>query len=91
MAIRLGYIDGLADSLSRRERLERTARIVSGGTCPHALILHPLTATSAAMVKVAYCEKPVNPLTGEHVGGSAFYHRAGTTVWNENTPDAFIE
>jgi hypothetical protein len=73
-------------TLTTRERLERTARIVAGGTCPHARRL--------GAVPAVYCEKPVNPLTGEHIDG-AVYHcgdiEARTVWWLEDDRGASIE
>ena len=75
----------MPDCPTTRERLERTARIVAGGTCPHARRL--------GAVPAVYCEKPVNPLTGEHIDG-AVYHcadEARTVWWLEDDRGAFIE
>jgi hypothetical protein len=74
--------------MTPRERLERTARIVAGGTCPHAFVRKSPSAG------LAYCEKPVNPLTGEHIDG-AVYHcgdmEARTVWWLEDERGAFVE
>ena len=73
-------------SITTRERLQRAARIVAGGNCPHARRLGAAPAV--------YCEKPVNPLTGEHADG-AVYHcgdiEARTVWWLEDGLSAYIE
>ena len=67
-----------------RERLERTARIVAGGTCPHA--------RRCGSVPVIYCDKPVNPITGTHTDGTE-WHRATTwlSAWRDDDAGAFVE
>lgn len=89
MAISLDYIDSLADGLSRRARLERTVRIVSGGNCPHAL-----ARATVKEVSHIYCDKPVDPLTGEHADAVG-HHRgdagARAVRWREDDHGAFIE
>lgn len=78
------------DQRTSRARLERTARIVAGGTCPHA-------KTFGAMPAV-YCDREVDPTTGEHARG--YYHRgqtphplgfAGDVLWEDDDVGAFVE
>ena len=76
-------------SATTRERLERTARIVAGGNCPHAL-------TMFSDGEVVYCDKPVDPLTGDHVDGTCL-HRGNSDLlpiavrWHEDSIGAFVE
>lgn len=75
-------------SVTTRERLERTARIVTGGACPHA--------KKFGAASVVYCDKPVDPLTGDHVDGLGL-HRGDSDLlpvavrWHEDSIGAFIE
>ena len=77
-------------STATRERLERTARIVAGGTCPHAL-----ARASVKTVWATYCDKAVDPLTGDHVDGTRSHQGdSGLSVptrWYEDDPGALIE
>jgi len=76
-------------STTTRERLERTARIVTGGACPHA--------KKFGAVSVVYCDKPVDPLTGDHVDGIRLHrgepdYMIGVGVrWHEDSIGAFVE
>jgi hypothetical protein len=69
-------------SATTRERLERTARIVAGGTCPHGKCVGP---------EDYFCEKPVEPTTGTHADGT-YHHTGAGHVWNDyDDTGAFIE
>jgi hypothetical protein len=74
-------------SATTRKRLERTARIVAGGNCPHALV------RKSSSAGVVFCEKNVDPLTGEHADGAVYHCADGarTAWWLEDDIGAFIE
>jgi len=76
-------------STTTRERLERTARIVAGGNCPHAKTFKGT---------VVYCDKPVDPLTGRHAVEGVYhlgFYDGGRwytlPLWEDDDEGAFIE